>query len=663
MTTPTGADWPLAAVLDALALVVLDDGGDAVRASPAVQALAPDDADESDLGAVVHPDDADRVAGAIAAVLDGDRETRRVRFRWRPDPDRRLALRVTGFGDGTDGEAAAVALLTDATDDERDRRALSDLGSLLDSLLAASSREAVGRTFQDWTGRLPGTTVTTYRYDGDAGRLSPVESDDGPESVPEAVRAAYRTGTPRVRRGDETHEVVVPVGDHGALLAAVEDGRLPDDRLVEAVSPLATVLGLALDRVGYADALAVARQVASEAHADYRRLRTLASTVRRAETRILQAETPQAIHEALCEELTATDLFTFAWVGAVDFQARHLDPTAWAGDGRAYLDRIDLEMEGDVPPPAVAAARDREQRHVSEVAGGARTAPWRREALACGFQSVVAVPIGDDEGLLGVLSVYDRDADSFDRESRLALAHLGAVAGFAINALELRRTFFGATSVEVKLHVPATDTALGRFASDLDATVEVLSVVPGEEGASRLFFTVDRAPETVLAAGEATPGVGSVTHHPDRADVPVFETSITDQELLQAVTAHGAILSAASADAEGLWLTVKLGQDVEVRTYVEAVQGSFPETEIVARRIREEPVEASHRLRADYEDQLSDRQREVFEAAYFGGYFNWPRDRTGSEVADSIGIAQPTFSRHLRAAERKLAALLFERPE
>jgi hypothetical protein len=54
------------------------------------------------------------------------------------------------------------------------------------------------------------------------------------------------------------------------------------------------------------------------------------------------------------------------------------------------------------------------------------------------------------------------------------------------------------------------------------------------------------------------------------------------------------------------------------------------------------------------------RQLETLQTAYHSGYFEWPRDRTGEEVAEALGITQPTFTGHLRAAERKLRAMLFD---
>jgi DNA-binding CsgD family transcriptional regulator len=66
-----------------------------------------------------------------------------------------------------------------------------------------------------------------------------------------------------------------------------------------------------------------------------------------------------------------------------------------------------------------------------------------------------------------------------------------------------------------------------------------------------------------------------------------------------------------------------------------------------------------HRL-GEYEggqrvlDTLTDRQLEVLQTAYYAGYFEWPRHRTGEEIADDLDIAGPTFQQHLRTALDRL---------
>jgi predicted DNA binding protein len=59
-------------------------------------------------------------------------------------------------------------------------------------------------------------------------------------------------------------------------------------------------------------------------------------------------------------------------------------------------------------------------------------------------------------------------------------------------------------------------------------------------------------------------------------------------------------------------------------------------------------------------ESLTDRQLEVLEAAYRGGYFRWPRDATAEEVAESLGISSPTLHKHLRHGEARVFEALFD---
>ncbi|MFC7166993.1 helix-turn-helix domain-containing protein [Halospeciosus flavus] len=51
-------------------------------------------------------------------------------------------------------------------------------------------------------------------------------------------------------------------------------------------------------------------------------------------------------------------------------------------------------------------------------------------------------------------------------------------------------------------------------------------------------------------------------------------------------------------------------------------------------------------------EKLTTRQREVLQTAYFIGFFEQPRVRTGTEIADAMGISQPTFKQVARRIPR-----------
>ncbi len=86
------------------------------------------------------------------------------------------------------------------------------------------------------------------------------------------------------------------------------------------------------------------------------------------------------------------------------------------------------------------------------------------------------------------------------------------------------------------------------------------------------------------------------------------------------------------------------------------------DTELVYKREKQTidpfftPSLFQHVLRAE----LTDRQRELLEAAFDAGYYDWPRKCTGTEIAETFGISSATFSEHIRAAERNLFTALFD---
>lgn len=51
---------------------------------------------------------------------------------------------------------------------------------------------------------------------------------------------------------------------------------------------------------------------------------------------------------------------------------------------------------------------------------------------------------------------------------------------------------------------------------------------------------------------------------------------------------------------------------------------------------------------------LSTRQRESLFEAQAGGYYQWPRDVSATQIADSLDISGPTLLEHLRTGEQKI---------
>jgi hypothetical protein len=102
----------------------------------------------------------------------------------------------------------------------------------------------------------------------------------------------------------------------------------------------------------------------------------------------------------------------------------------------------------------------------------------------------------------------------------------------------------------------------------------------------------------------------------------------------------------------------------DATTVVETFLDDYPGVTLASKRGKESvtPLVPRAAVARVLRTCLTDRQREVIETAFEAGYYDWPREATGQEVAADLGISSATFSEHVHAAERKLLTVLFEGP-
>ena len=178
-----------------------------------------------------------------------------------------------------------------------------------------------------------------------------------------------------------------------------------------------------------------------------------------------------------------------------------------------------------------------------------------------------------------------------------------------------------------------------------------------------IFVTVSGNVQDVRDAADELESIESARPVSADDEASPLELVVAGRTIASSLADHGGVLRSVSAVGDRTRLVVEAPKDVDVRSFVERLGESYPRTELVARRERERPVRSRQGFRAALRERLTDRQRQALEAAYYGGFFEWPRERTGEEVAQSLGVSQPTFNRHYRAAERNLFGLLFDERE
>ena len=459
--------------------------------------------------------------------------------------------------------------------------------------------------------------------------------------------------------------LAVSAGDHGLVLATSTDpssfgeyDRLP----LEAVVGAATT---ALEGLERATAVRTCR-------ADLDRLETVVERcrqVRGVERTLLAAETSADVEERLCEALVAMPFdetpgtIGLAWVGTVATGADRVTPSSWAGGTGVDLESVAVSIDpGDDPAhPAARAATTLEPATVEDLAALEGDREWSRRLLEDGFRTVLSVPLVVDEFCYGILTAAATRPSAFDERTRTVCTHLAAIASHTIAALERRRALLSDRVTELEVALRDDDEPLSAIAGRLDRRLDVRAVVPRSAGGATVFAAVPDGIEIPIETlVESIPALESGRIVGDRGATSVLELVFADATVATTLAGHGGVLRSVSPTEDRTRLVVDLPSTVDVRAFVRMLERRHPGATPVARRERDRSIRPVRAFDAELRDRLSERQLRTLETAYYSGFFEWPRESTGEEVADALGVSQPTFSRHLRLAQGKVFASLFD---
>ncbi|WP_435095928.1 bacterio-opsin activator domain-containing protein [Halarchaeum sp. P4] len=453
----------------------------------------------------------------------------------------------------------------------------------------------------------------------------------------------------------------VPIGRRGVLFVAQEAGRHAETKFVET---FASTVETVFDRIEHERLLQEREETLSEQNEALERLNRVNDIIRGIDQGLVSAASRADIEEVVCRHLGDKGPYELAWVGTVE--GDEIVPRAWRGNEKGYLDEATFTVDGDSTGqgPAGRAVKTLETQVTDDVLSDPDFGPWRQAALNRGYRSIIALPLTYEGSVYGVLVVYAGQTGAFSELERSVLADLSETVAYAINAVETKRGFVDDRVTELEFDL-GTDARVTRLAADLGVEFSVENVVPRSDGSYRAFVTTYGL-ECDDLESHAPPNVVDVSHiatapGTDGApDEQSFEVTLSETFIHASVLEHGGVVRDVVATPSGSTVRVWYPASREVREFVETFTRLFPSAELAARRERERSSMSPVTFRAAVEDRLTERQLEALQTAYFSGFFESPRQRTGTEVADSLGVSQPTFNSHLRTAHRKLLTLLFE---
>ena len=363
---------------------------------------------------------------------------------------------------------------------------------------------------------------------------------------------------------------------------------------------------------------------------------------------LVAASTREEIEQALCARFANSTLFDAAWVGERGLVDGAINSRACHGIEMAELDaadshRIPVEEALDSGAPVFVENVPATTDAVADAAG------------------MVVVPLsyhGANYGALVVLAASDEAFDAVDRD---LFADLGATVAGAINAAESKQTLASDTVTQLTFQLDDADDPLVGLSAALDCTVELRRAARDGDGDHVEYVSLEGCdPDAVTAYLDGREGIDVCQRLCTYEDRCLYRLVFDEPSVVTTLADYGAAVTELSTVGGTGRLVAEVSRGNDIRSVVEAVQSAYPDLTLVAQREQERNAATDAEFRATLEAALTDRQLEAAQTAYFAGFFEWPRESSGEDVATAMDISQSTFTQHLRAAERKLFAALFD---
>jgi len=520
---------------------------------------------------------------------------------------------------------------------------------------------------------LPATAV--YYYDETTATLKPRASgpsvaatDELPavsatETVPweafvsESMERVTSTDHQPLAHGPSDEALFIPLGANGLLVVWETDEHLDTN----AASILGATVEAALNRLRGERQLQSRREELAAQTERAERLDAVAELTQRVEAAITTHSSRSAIQEAVCSEVVDVDPYVGAWIGAAEVGMDSLTPRAVA---RIDTDEITRALrtatdDHSDPHPALRAWQTEEPHVVNTIVKSGRRDGWREVLLKRGVGSVCAVPLSYNGTAYGVLTIVAAEPETFADRDIEVVSQLGTSIGYAITALERQRALESDDTVELRFEGTGADIAFAQLAAEAGCVVQHERTVYRQDDAVSVYYRLQQTDSTEIEplAEQVFPGRVSLISETDTEAVIERTGSSWFGSLL---SEYGGVLRDGTATAETVTLSVEVPQEGDSRTIVEQLTAAFPAVELTAKRQHVEAEPTPRAVRSQLKHQLTERQYEALETGYAMGYFEWPRRSSGEEIADQLGITQPTVNKHMRLGEQQLFDLLFE---
>lgn len=187
--------------------------------------------------------------------------------------------------------------------------------------------------------------------------------------------------------------------------------------------------------------------------------------------------------------------------------------------------------------------------------------------------------------------------------------------------------------------------------------IMVDGIVHLDDGSQLQYWTITGiSPKTYTETVTDRPTVHDIRLLRSVEDTFRVEARTTADSLFAAFDAIEGHTKEAYLDDGALKVVGEFPVTVDENAVIQVVQDVYPDLELREQRL----VYTPRLFRTLAEDRLTERQWTAFQLAYYAGYFDRPRESSGDDLAERMGVTRQTFHHHLREAQRLVAHILLE---
>ncbi|MFO7926610.1 MAG: bacterio-opsin activator domain-containing protein [Halobacteriota archaeon] len=373
---------------------------------------------------------------------------------------------------------------------------------------------------------------------------------------------------------------------------------------------------------------------------------------------VIDAADRDELEAAVCERLSASDLYRSVWIGRTEPNA-DVTPSVGVSPSDDFLSAVKALNDADWDRPAAKAIETGEVQVSQRISELDIPEQLKEMAEERNTRSGIAVPISYQDTILGVLGVYSPRPDAFGRHEQAAFERLGEIIGFGIHIIRTQRLVLAETSTELTFRAEKTETLLGELSMEATGECTYEWSQSTSVGTYRHLITIrGLEPDRVLEIARDRSDIEEISHLSGDREEGIYEFVLLNPLIEQFFDAGAVLVSIVARDGVATFVVEVPGR-ADIRAFVEMAESRYDAT-LVSKRELDRPIRTAGEFWKTVSDQLTERQRTALRHAHLRGYFSWPRDATAEEIAGSMCVSSPTFHYHIRNAQRALVEAYFE---